>query len=57
MDTNDIKKIILILWQGETNTYRLKSIFWHNLWKECGRPSDYYIADIRRKTRRDYHYC
>ena len=27
------------------------------MWKEYGRPSDSYIADICRKTRRDYHYA
>ena len=33
----------------------MKSIFWHNLWKECGSPNNGYVSDIRKNTRREYH--
>ena len=42
-------------WNKFVEKYRNKSILWHNIWKECGRPSDGYIANIRRDTGRDYH--
>ena len=35
--------------------YRDKSILWHQIWKDCGRPREGYVADIRRCTRSDYH--
>ena len=41
------------------NTYvapaRRDSIFWHKLWVEAGRPPTGVVADIMRRTRRDYH--
>ena len=30
--------------------------FWHKIWKENGSPRNGVIADIRRKTRSQYHY-
>ena len=30
--------------------------FWHKIWKENGSPRNSVIADIRRKTRSQYHY-
>jgi len=31
------------------------SLFWHNLWTDCGRPHQGLVADIMRKTRARYH--
>jgi len=36
---------------------REKSLFWHNVWFECGRPHSGVVADIMRKTRAAYHYA
>jgi len=36
---------------------RDKSLFWHALWDECGRPHAGYVADCMRRTRAAYHYC
>ena len=30
---------------------------WHEIWKESGRPQEGDIAEMRRMTRRDYHYA
>ena len=32
-------------------------MLWHNVWLECGRPRDDFIADIMRRTRAAYHYA
>ena len=45
LSTNKKKSNIMVGWNKYIKEYRLKSIFWHNLCKECGRPSDCYIAD------------
>jgi len=42
-------------WNAYINEYRQKSMFWHKLWKENGSPRDGVVADIRRKTRHEYH--
>ena len=34
---------------------RDQSLFWHNLWTDCGRPHQGLVADIMRKTRARYH--
>ena len=34
---------------------REKSLFWHNIWMECGRPKMGVVADIMQPTRL-YHY-
>jgi len=36
---------------------RDKSMFWHNIWLECGRPREGLVADIIRRTRAQYHYA
>ena len=33
------------------------SLFWHNIWMECGKPHTGPIADVMRKTRSAYHYA
>ena len=42
-------------WNDYVKDYRNKSIFWHNIWKDCGRPVEGFVANIRKNTRRDYH--
>ena len=32
-----------------------QSVFWHNIWKDCGEPHSGVVADIMRKTRARYH--
>ena len=32
-----------------------KSLLWHNIWLEYGRPRDGLIADIMRRTRAVYN--
>ena len=44
-------------WNDIVAPVRDKSIFWHNIWMECGRPRSGIIADIMRKTRASYHYA
>ena len=37
--------------------YREKSMFWHGLWTDCGRPKTGHVADCMRRTRAAYHYA
>ena len=34
---------------------RQQSIFWHIIWKQCGSPSKGVVAELRRRTRSQYH--
>ena len=45
----------MIGWNKYVKEYRMKSIFWHNLWKECGSPNNGYVSNIRKNTRQEYH--
>jgi len=42
-------------WTEHVAPLRDKSIFWHKLWIDCGRPHAGLVADIMRKTRLQYH--
>ena len=42
-------------WNEYIEPLREKSIFWHNLWRELGRPPTGTIAGIMRCTRAAYH--
>ena len=53
--SNKSNKTIVGGWNKYVRENRNKAILWHNLWKDCGRPLDGIIADLRRKTRTDYH--
>ena len=33
---------------------RDKSLFWHHMWADCGRPRSGNVADIMRSTRAAY---
>jgi len=36
---------------------RVKSLFWHRMWVDCGRPRNDAVADVMRRTRAAYHYA
>ena len=42
-------------WNDYVENHRQKAIFWHNIWKECNRPREGLLANIRRTTRASYH--
>jgi len=42
-------------WTEFVAPLRAQSIFWHNLWLDCGKTHTGYVADIMRKTRARYH--
>jgi len=42
-------------WTEFVAPLRAQSIFWHNLWSDCGKPHSGLVADIMRKTRARYH--
>jgi len=44
-------------WTEEVAHLRQNSMFWHNLWVDCGRPHCGAVADIMRRTRATYHYA
>ena len=43
-------------WSEHVEPVRAKSILWHNIWVECGRPKTGTVADIMRRNRAQYHY-
>ena len=42
-------------WNEYAKPLREKAIFWHNLWKDNGKPDSGIITDIMRSTRKKYH--
>ena len=44
-------------WSEDIEPRRRQSMFWHDIWVDCGRPRSGYVADIMRKTRSAYHYA
>jgi Reverse transcriptase (RNA-dependent DNA polymerase)/Endonuclease/Exonuclease/phosphatase family len=44
-------------WTEYVEPSRSKSMFWHKIWIECGRPKTGVTADIMRRTRASYHYA
>jgi len=44
-------------WTEVVAPARDKSIMWHRIWVDCGRPRNGIVADIMRKTRTAYHYA
>lgn len=44
-------------WNEYVSPARDKSLLWHNIWLECGRPRHGVITDIMRRTRAAYHYA
>ena len=44
-------------WKDHVEPARAKSILWHKIWCESGRPRSGVVADIMRRTRAAYHYA
>jgi len=42
-------------WNEYVRSNRSDSMFWHNIWLQCGRPQCGIVANIRRTTRAKYH--
>lgn len=42
-------------WNEDVLESKRRAIFWHNLWKSNDSPRNGIIADIRRRTRAQYH--
>ena len=42
-------------WTEKVKPLRDKAIFWHKIWRDCGRPKTGWVASIRRSTRSKYH--
>ena len=53
--TKPPKKSAVAGWTDDVEPVRQISIFWHNVWVDCGRPGQGAVADVRRLTRRNYH--
>jgi hypothetical protein len=37
-------------WSEHVNSLRSKSLFWHNVWSDCGRPRNGAVADCMRRA-------
>ena len=55
INRNKKKHKLMVGWNSYVDAYRKKSIFWHNLWKDCGRPADGVVSNIRKVVRTNYH--
>ena len=42
-------------WNDSINELKQSSLLWGKIWKDNGRPTDGVVADVYRKSRRDYH--
>jgi len=42
-------------WSEFVAPLKNQSVFWHNLWFDCGKPHNDVVADIMRKSRGRYH--
>jgi hypothetical protein len=42
-------------WSQYVEPTRQKSLFWHQMWNDCGRPLSGQVADIMRRTQASYH--
>ena len=42
-------------WSESVEPHRQRSLFWHGLWVECGRPRSGEVAECMRRTRANYH--
>ena len=42
-------------WNDIVKPYKEASIFWHNVWKQCGSPRNAAITDVMRWARAKYH--
>jgi hypothetical protein len=44
-------------WSERVAPLKDKSLFWHRIWCDCGRPRCGTVADCMRRTRAAYHYA
>ena len=44
-------------WSDEVEPLCQKSLFWYNIWIDCGRPRNAPVAECMRRTRASYHYA
>ncbi len=44
-------------WKECVKPDRDRSLFWHWIWLECGKPNSGYTYDIMKRTRSQYHYA
>jgi len=44
-------------WNEIVKPYRNKSLFWHQMWTDNGRPRSGTVAECMRRTRAMYHYA
>ena len=44
-------------WNEHVQAQHDTSLFWHDIWVQCGRPHNGEVADIMRRTRSRYHYA
>jgi hypothetical protein len=42
-------------WSEYVEPARQKSLFWHRMWNDCGRPRSGLVGNIMRRTRACYH--
>jgi len=42
-------------WSSNVKIYKEKSLFWHRICVDMGRPYEGLVAQIRRQTRPAYH--
>lgn len=44
-------------WLDKVEPLRQKSLFWHGIWVDCGRPRNGVVSDCMRRSRASYHYA
>jgi hypothetical protein len=44
-------------WSGHVWPLRERSMFWHRMWLDCGRPRTGVVSESMRQTRAAYHYA
>ena len=52
-----IKKSNKPYWREEVQPYKTNSIWWHNLWKQCGEPRQGIVYDSKTDAKRQYMYA
>ena len=52
--TGNRKLSVIPGWDIEMDSVQL--LFWHNMWKECGREKSGIVYDIMKMCRSNYHY-
>ena len=43
-------------WNDFVRGQHAEALYWHNLWKDAGRPAEGELASKMRRSRNDYHY-